>query len=225
LETKVFVLAKGPVYKGSVYAKIESMKGGVAEVYKVLSFAERVSMNSKIIRSTIQQAISDKDSSIAIRGASFAKSTWLPRNPRRGQLSYLSNLRTFYLGIKDTTKYLLFVSRIVEEHMVPDVYDSLGTIIKDQKVALELNNMAYTIYSWTREREYIEKGLSWVKIAIEAGGESPENLDTMAHLYFRLGDTEQAIDVQKRAVNLAKSLNRSAATLKLELDKMKLGNL
>jgi hypothetical protein len=109
--------------------------------------------------------------------------------------------------------------------MLPDVYDSLGTIIKDQKVALELNNMAYTIYSWTREREYIEKGLSWVKIAIEAGGESPENLDTMAHLYFRLGDTEQAIDVQKRAVNLAKSLNRSAATLKLELDKMKLGNL
>jgi hypothetical protein len=225
LETKIFVLTKGPVYKGSVYTKIDNMKGGVAEVYRALSYAEKATMNTKIIRSTIQQAISAKDSSIAIRGASFAKNTWLPQNPRRGQLSYLSNLRTFYLGIKDTTNYLLFLSRIVEEHMVPDVYDSLGTIIKDQKLAMELNNTAYTIYKWTRETEYLEKGLRWVQIAIEAGGESPENLDTMAHLYFRLGDTKLAIDVQKRAVNLAKSLNRNEATFKLELEKMKSGNL
>lgn len=225
LETKIFILTKGPVYKGSVYSRIDSMKGGVTEVYRALSYAERASMNSKIIKNTIQQAILAKDSSMALRGASFAKTTWLPKNPRRGQLSYLSTLRSYYLGIKDTTNYLLFLSRIVDEHMVPDVYDSLGKIIKDQKLAMELNNTAYTIYRWTKEKGYLEKGLRWVKISIEAGGESPENLDTLAHLYFRLGDTKQAIDVQKRAVNLAKSLNRNEATLKLELEKMKSGKI
>jgi hypothetical protein len=78
--------------------------------------AERVVINRQIIFKSRQQAIADKNISMADEVATFAKRIHTKKEP--GEQSYLYNMMEYYRGIHDTTAYLIAAVEYYEQYRI-----------------------------------------------------------------------------------------------------------
>lgn len=89
-----------------------------------------------------------------------------------------------------------------------------------QHYAAELNNGAWNIYKRTTERYRLEAALKMSERALEFF-ESPEVLDTYAHVAYSLNDKAKAIQLEQRAIELRKQRGYPTKTQEVTLERMK----
>jgi len=70
-----------------------------------------------------------------------------------------------------------------------------------QNFSTELNNHAFTIYTFTKDPFYTDKALAFSKRSLEFY-ESPPSIDTYARLLYRAGKNEEAIQWLEKALAL-----------------------
>lgn len=89
-------------------------------------------------------------------------------------------------------------------------------------LAMQLNQGAWAFYEAVDEPELLEKALSWAKRSV-AIRQQAANLDTYAHLLYKLGRRQEAIEWQTKAVVADGDTDHSSS--KEVLEKMKAGTL
>jgi tetratricopeptide (TPR) repeat protein len=82
-----------------------------------------------------------------------------------------------------------------------------------------LSRVSLIVSSMTSDSSYLVKALSWSKKSVSIR-EEPFNTETYASLLFKMGKKDEAINQQKRAIELAKKRNISAVPYEETLKKM-----
>lgn len=94
-----------------------------------------------------------------------------------------------------------------------------------QRYVSALNQAAWEFYEMTRDPTYLSKALEWSKRTLEYR-EDGSSMDTYAHLLYRLGRKQEALDWQEKAVKKEQERNSPLTTsLQESLRKMKAGTL
>ncbi|MES2372326.1 MAG: hypothetical protein V4557_07090 [Bacteroidota bacterium] len=86
----------------------------------------------------------------------------------------------------------------------------------------ELNDGAWTLYTYTHETVYMTKALDWAKRAFEFF-ENPAAMDTYARLLYRTGNKEEAIAMEEKAIQLSKTRRMPPGEYDDVLKKMRSG--
>ena len=89
-------------------------------------------------------------------------------------------------------------------------------------LAMQLNQGAWAFYEVVNEPEALEKALAWAKRSVDIQPHAA-NLDTYAHLLYKLGHRQEAIEWQTKAV--AAEGNSDKGNSREALEKMKAGTL
>lgn len=89
-----------------------------------------------------------------------------------------------------------------------------------QRYASELNNGAWNVYKRTSDPKQLGTALQWSERAL-AFFETPEVLDTYAHLAYKLGNKKKAIDAEERAIRLRQQRGYPTAAYEADLERMK----
>jgi hypothetical protein len=85
-----------------------------------------------------------------------------------------------------------------------------------------LNEGAWTIYTWTNDPLYLKKALQWSARANEFY-ESPEAADTYARLLYKTGNKNEAIQQESKAIDLKKKKGYKTASFEKVLADMQAG--
>ncbi len=97
--------------------------------------------------------------------------------------------KTYYEKTGNWRKFSDVSAQYIEKYRMDDYSD--------------LNNTAWTFYEKVKDRAMLEKALVWAKKSVELKDE-PFNNDTYAALLFKLGNLQEAIRVEEKALQLAK---------------------
>lgn len=82
-----------------------------------------------------------------------------------------------------------------------NITDSLFTY----KTADMMNSAAWHCYEMSNDESILSKALNWSSLSVALQGSNPYFLDTYAHLLFKLGQKEKAIEQQQKAVDNIKT--------------------
>lgn len=105
-----------------------------------------------------------------------------------------------------------------------------------QQFHMELNNHAWQFYLWNDKPRDLERALMWSERSIEWHEKlrrdknhlplgNPAYFDTYAHLLYKLGRKDEAIEWQTKAVEAQKVTGMSWASMEKDLNEMKAGTL
>ena len=111
-----------------------------------------------------------------------------------------------YYDAKDFINY----SRVAVEYLDKYCQDEEG----------KLNWTAWKFYEHVENKGYLQKALAWSKRAIELSG-NYRNLDTYAHLLYKLGKTKDAHAVTEKAIEKAKQNNENYTSSTNLLEKIR----
>lgn len=105
----------------------------------------------------------------------------------------------FYKRIKNWKKFAQLRSRELKRN--PPT--SSGNIFSTNST-WSLNSDAWDVFLNCKDRAILKKSLSWVNIAISLEGNSPnpQFLDTRANILYKLGLITEALDQEKKAIDL-----------------------
>jgi hypothetical protein len=86
----------------------------------------------------------------------------------------------------------------------------------------QLNNGAWTVYTYTKDKNHLAKAVTWVKRGLEFA-ETPALMDTYARLLYKTGNKEEAINWEQKAIDGNKKRDMSAVEFEKVLGLMKAG--
>lgn len=87
----------------------------------------------------------------------------------------------------------------------PGLRDSFNKYITKYGSAItagQLNDMAWSIFEGCDDPACLKAAAEWSKLSLEKVKDAPMYLDTFANLLYRLGNKEQAIKTQEKAISL-----------------------
>lgn len=93
---------------------------------------------------------------------------------------------------KDWKSYMKMVDRYITNY--------------EKENGMLLNSVAWNVYENITDKKQLTKALGWAKKSVSLN-ENVYNIDTYAHLLYALGKQNEAIEQEKRAIELAKSEN------------------
>lgn len=95
----------------------------------------------------------------------------------------------------------------------------------EQVSPFEANNNAWLVFLTSNNPKIITEALKWSKRSIDRDSSDANNIDTYAHLFYKLGDKKNAIIWEKKAVEVATNTNRNdqVKNFSLVLEKMQKG--
>lgn len=82
----------------------------------------------------------------------------------------------------------------------------------------QLNELAWKFYLFVDDKNQLEIASSWARQAVDQQPE-PSTIDTYASLQFKLGNRKKAIELEKRALELAKELYEDTSHYEYQLRK------
>lgn len=232
-----FIMKAAPIIDSRIYKLIRFDHNYFDSIFMSLPLKERVMINNRIIQKSRQKAYQEKNMAYMHKVANYTQGTY--RDYQKGNQAYTNNMLDFYKEIKDTTRYILFAESYYERHIKELDMDSICKIEKESyidikdgkrimggrllKVGNQINKMAWTIYELTDDPEHLGMALKWAESVLIY--QNPAYHDTYAHILYKLGAKEKAIEWQQKAIELSDSLNHPNEDIKLELSKMKQGKL
>lgn len=97
------------------------------------------------------------------------------------------------------------------------------------KTADMMNNAAWHCYQLNNDEATLTKALNWSSLSVALLGSNPYFLDTYAHLLYKLGQKEKAIEQQQKAVDNIKTkrsdFNETEIKMVMDLRRMIAGTL
>ena len=165
--------------------------------------------------------------------AGFVRGTYEDRE--KGSRAYSNNMLDFYKEVKDTVRYMQYAKSYYHRHLERLDIDSIsvkesndfiktrdGRIIKSSGrlvVGNQVNKLAWSIYELTDDPENLGMALKWAQRILVY--ENPAYHDTYAHILYKLGAKQKAIEWQGKAIELGKAVHLPTQSLEAELEKMK----
>ncbi len=128
---------------------------------------------------------------------------------------------------KSDQKKLLAFNEWIKQKLVPEM-DSvqikktkqyLATADRD-KYSQALNNVAWNFFERVSDEKMLKNALRWSARSLEMYPESPMFLDTYANLLYKLGNSKEAIEMEKKALDMAVKTNSDKKVYEETLRKM-----
>jgi len=114
---------------------------------------------------------------------------------------------------RDYAKYLVEENDFINFEKLPNIPNNI----------VYLNNCAWDVFLYSSDQEELRKAIVWsdwtIKMSKDAGG---GNLDTKANLLYKMGDTGDAILLEKKALETASKQDKAA--IEKNLQKMEHGD-
>ncbi|MFZ5831603.1 MAG: tetratricopeptide repeat protein [Planctomycetota bacterium] len=111
--------------------------------------------------------------------------------------------------------------RVLNDRIAASAASAEQMIQADPKEATFYNQYAWLIGNTSEEKGQLQRALSYSKKSLELSPDTGGYYDTLAHVYFRMGDFENAVRFQRRAVELEP--HSGLIRRKLEVFEKKLG--
>jgi hypothetical protein len=129
----LFILKAGPIIDGTAYRLSHLNNSVIDSIFKTESLDDRIAINNTMISNTMNEAIRTRSFQKAVAAANFARSSW-GTSYAEGQKNYFLRILQYYLGVKDTMKYLQQASMVYDTYYMNVNIDSL---IKKDSLNLE----------------------------------------------------------------------------------------
>ena len=230
-----FLLQSTPIIDSKVYRLMHFDRALFDSVFMALPENERMNLNSRMIEKSRKKAVRENDASYMNQVANFIQGTY--RDFQKGRKSRDLSMLRFYKEIKDSTRYILSARRYYQLNLENLNMDSIckaekssfirsdngGRIMggKLYEVGNQINELAWNVYEFSNDPEQLGMALKWSERTLVY--DNPPYHDTYAHILYKLGAKEKAIEWQQKAVNLNDSLGMKNINLDMELEKMKNG--
>ncbi|MER0442288.1 hypothetical protein [Emticicia sp. W12TSBA100-4] len=158
-------------------------------LFRILPLNQRVIINSRISGATFRKAVTERNSTLAGRLATFV-SNGHGKDWEKGSFFYQTTILRFYKEVKDTLKFLSTAETFANYTLMTSSLDTLlkrdsiarskylastkkDTLISEsyssfyQKYADELNNISYRYFEFSNDFNNLNKALKWSKRALE----------------------------------------------------------
>ena len=252
-----FIFEQGPVVGSKADSVFRLNYARTDSLYKAVGWNKAVELNNLIVNNSLKKAVKEKNIMLVNRTATFRRRTyttdyiggmagsqWVYMRYYRGikdTLQYLRQASNYYdmhfMSAKvDSIQNLdnLDNQRRMRGNMPPTTGQrtlpgggvAYTPFPNTQRFVNALNTGAWDFYQMTRDTTYLKKALTWSKRSLEFR-EEPSLMDTYAHLLYRVGRKEEALEWQEKAVKQEQERTNSplAASLVESLRKMKAGTL
>ena len=116
-------------------------------------------------------------------------------NVNRGRIGY-------YKRMKKWNSYIRYFIRQKEADGIENRESGAMRI-------LDLNNSAYEVFQYSRNKAQLKEALSWVNLALSLAAERlyPGAMDTKANLLYKLGKKAEGLELEKRSYTLEPNNN------------------
>ena len=229
----VFLIGISPVINSRIYNLIHLDETFYSKVFLSLPLDKRRRINHNIIRKSKEKAISANDLKYMNTVAGFARKTY--DDFIVGNRVSLNHMLDFYKETKNINGYIRSAKQYYQFHLEKLDVDSIANIEKHDfvelkdgarqtgenlyKIGNQINKMAWTVYELSDDLEYLAMALKWSMRTLVY--ESPSYHDTYAHISYKLGAKEKAIEWQQKAVDISNERGSYSGNLIAELNKMK----
>lgn len=205
------------------------------KVFGTIPVEERIKINRKIIATSKEKAIKEKNVSYMYQVAQFLRGTYV-NNPKQAQKESNILMMDYYHGVKDSVQYYLTAKQYYNSYIKSLDIDSLckaelgelnqiknGLTSKNGilfPIGGQINKMAWQLYEISSDEEHLGLALKLSKRTLAYN--LPHFIDTYAHILYKLGGKKDAIEWQQKAVDLCESsIDPSNYTIKEELTKIR----
>ncbi len=228
-----FLLQSAPVIDSKVYRLMRFDYALNDSVFMALPENERMDINHRMIEKSRKKAVNEKDALYMNQVANYIQGTY--RDFQKGRKSRDWGMLRFYKEIKDSTNYIRSARRFYQLHLENLDVDSISMAEKGNFILTEdgsrltggklyetgnqINELAWTVYEFTSDPELLGMALKWSERTLVYN--IPPYHDTYAHILYKIGAKDKAIEWQQKAVNLSDSLGMENINLSIELEKMK----
>ncbi|PSL45687.1 thioredoxin-like protein [Chitinophaga niastensis] len=114
----------------------------------------------------------------------------------------------FYMRIKDWREFARLREDKIKKHPPKPATDSSQRgLARDAWV---LNVDAWNVFELCNDKRVLAKALSWSDLSIKLDSENVQVLDTKANLLYKLGRVKEAIDLEEKALEIARSTKQEA---------------
>lgn len=251
-----FIFGQAPLVDSRAFEMVFS-NHNIRKVYQNAGRDKTIEVNNKIIIRSLDKAIKLKDSSLERKVADFTKSTWPrgsiagQKNSETQMLKYYlgTKEKDKYISAANIYYEQYYMPRNLDslkiaaraalesalESAPGDTIRSGGRMLIRKKLMSSsriyeygnsLNTGAWNFYKMTENKENLQRALTWIQRAI-AYREDPSYVDTYAHLLYKLGQKEEAIKEEEKAIELVNIQRRGVGVERYKdaLDKMKKNEL
>lgn len=251
----LFIFEQGPIVGTKADSVFRSNYARTDSLYRAVGRAKAIDLNNRIVNNSLRRAINEKNALLANRTASFRQRTYT-NDHKTGMAAREWVMMRYYRGAGDTLRYLQTASTYYDKQFMTARVDSIQKLDEldtqrrmrgeisgmptstkssgqftftpypnTQRYVSALNQAAWEFQGLTRDSTYLQKALSWSKRSLDYR-EDGSLLDTYAHILYRLGRKQEAVEWQQKAVQKERSHNSPLVnSLEATLKKMQLGTL
>lgn len=101
----------------------------------------------------------------------------------------------YYQRTKENDKYLTHATNFCDNYLMKIPLDSIGN-----KISGSLNTVAWQVFELTSDEKMLKDALRWSKRSQEISPDNAMLLDTYANLLYKLGQKEEAIATEEKAL-------------------------
>ncbi|WP_025145940.1 hypothetical protein [Pedobacter jeongneungensis] len=215
--TVLYILEAGPTINRPAYIKAFTNRAIIDSIFKKESSQKRGFILNVIANNTMTNAIKTICLADAQNTAIFYKNQW-QNDHYNGQKIYNEKMLFYYNAIKDTVNYFEIAANHYDKYYMTVKIDSIKKLKlleqtdstlrfkpgwKAKSFSNGLNEVAWNFYiSGTKNPKQLSKAVKWSERSIKLDP-SPNNFDTLAHLFYSLQNFKKAIKAQEAAINMA----------------------
>ena len=251
--TLSFIAQQAPVIGSKADLVLRKDYSLFMNAWNTLPLPVRIGINNRIIYKSLRKAVRDRNLEYAYKVAAFARNTHneSPQSGAKAYdynlleyyhqtkdtLNYLVRVINYYdkyymivsvdsIKRKDSLNRTVLLSKQEgEKTMRGDsvVYKKTISFAPSTQVfTWNLNEGAWTLYTWSNDQVHLKKALQWASRATEFF-ESPDATDTYARLLYKIGNRNEAIQQEIKAIDLKKKRGYNTAGLEKVLANMQAG--
>lgn len=251
--TVQFIVGMAPLIGSKAYLAFRKDTSLLNKAWKSMPLQNRSTINARIIEKSLKKAIQEKDEAYAIRTAMFARNLSRNNKEAAEKVFMMKlleyyegindNNRYLSTAVHYYDKYCMTINvdSITQEDKIinKQLFDAakkdtiktetgfrlkatIRTSPRSQLYTWELKEGAWKIYQKTSDPVLLSKATTWIKKAI-AFFETPEALHVYALLLYKQNEKEQAVNAERKAIELRKKHGFPVSNYDALLNKMQAG--
>ena len=174
-------------------------------VWTTLTYQEKTAHIRKTIRKSMTTAIKRKNERMAKAVAAFASANTRSGGADTTSHAYLHHLLGYYLKVNDTTSFIRLAPGYFNRYYMPlntRAFNRADSNAKRSGYAGSLYYGARFVYRVSTDTSLLQQAVEWTKKSLTLK-ETHKALDLYARLAYKLGNRQEALHNEHRALQLA----------------------